>query len=265
MNNKIKLNMQAPINKKVVIFKRGFSSTFIKQVKSGVVSEVEKLLEISKVFDKNLSELKSMTERHSLLEAKGKLDTLRDQEWLKQTEFIEKYLHYLNIKDRKKVIDSLDQGDRMDSLIKEKFDKLNLSQNSTLEEFKESMRLSELTYSNKTKIFGRIEDLFKSTFDSGNMSKAEKDGFNVLLGKRKEEKEIFFNFKDEHFSSLKQKIDSALSTSTNYKARNLSDKPHVTEAKLSSSLTETPSSDSGILPESDEILTVIEELLNYFS
>lgn len=269
------LNIETSLKNPMVftkILKRYFSSTIMKQAKPGVTLEVEKLIEKSKVFDKNLKELKDMTETHSLLEAKAKLDALKDQEWSKQSAFMEKYIPYLNAKDRKKIIDKLDQGERMDDLINKKLEKLNLSRDSSLLEFKESIKLSDLTYSNKYKIFSQIEDLFKSTFDNSNMSRAEKDGFNILLAKRHEEKKIFLDFKNKHVNTLKEKIDSALNSSTNLKSPNVKPSSPVTESPFyqgvsdtKGSIAESSSSFLGKPPVSEEILTVIEELLDYFS
>jgi hypothetical protein len=261
-------------------FKRVFSTTIIKHVKSGVLSEVDKLIEKSKAFDKNLSELKSITEKHTLLEQKLKLDNLKNEEWLKQSEFMKKYIPYLNENDRKKLIDSLDQGETMDELVKKKLDKLNLSTDSSLHEFKESMKLSELTYSNKYKIFSKIESLFKFTIDNSKMSRAEKDAFYVLSAKRNQEKEKFLDFKNKHFNTLNEKIDNALKNYTDVKPSTFkTNKPYPTDHKPSSVGRTTwdlgvynnkgSMADSSYFtdkpPISEEILDVVKELLEYFS
>lgn len=276
-----------PVNKSLIFtntFKRGFSGTTLKKVKSGgsVLSEVDKLLEKSRVFEKNLNDLKAMTEKHTLLEAKAKLSTLREVEWSRQTKFIETYMPYLNAEERKKVDVLLDKGERFDTLVKEKLDALNISKESNMEDLKKFTDYSSFDYSGKNKTFSGIEEVFKSHFDQKGISSAEKDVFNILLAKRNEEKKAFYDFTNNHFAVIKDKINIALKQSMDSKPTAFKpDKVPLTETKEVSSVADTPLhqtlsdakssvadatssfSDKPVLP--DEALEVIQELLNYFS
>jgi hypothetical protein len=126
----------------------------------------------------------------------------------------------------------------MDILLQEKIDNLDLSDN---DEANKAVDLASLSYNSKYKIFSQIENIFKSSVNKkhqdGTISNPELDVFNILLGKRNQEREIFYNYKNKHFQSVKE----ILNRST--KNENVIDKPSKPiEVKDSSTVSETKTS-----------------------
>ena len=151
---------------------------------------------------------KSTENMSELIKNKNAFRDLREQEWSKFREFTEKNFHYLNEEKGAEVDKLFDQGARMDKLLQEKIDNLDLSDN---DEANKAVDLASLSYNSKYKIFSQIENIFKSSVNKkhqdGTISNAELDVFNILLGKRNQEREIFYNYKNKHFQSVKRNIE----------------------------------------------------------
>lgn len=275
-------------------FKRKFSKTNFLKVKPNVMSELDKLMEKTNTFNKNLHDLQNITERHTLLLDKDKLVRLKIEEWAKLEEFVGKYVKYLKPADREKLFNLFQDGEKMEALLKDKLDKLNISSGSDILDMQKSLKLSELTYTSKYRIFDQAIDLFKPALN--NRPSIEKDAFYAVLAKRNQEKASFLDFKNKHLESLKAKLDiaskgdksqtsggksstqvketfnSSLSESKSSIAENSSSIAENSSsiAENSSSIAENSSSiaESTSIPGkeaiSNEVLTVIQELLNYF-
>lgn len=78
--------------------------------------------------------------------------------------------------------------------------------------FKEPIDLAEMSIKSKYTTFDQLYVLLKSTLDKkvtdGTISQLEVDVFNILSGKRNEEKKAFFNFKDNYLKSIKDGLNN---------------------------------------------------------
>lgn len=189
-------------NKKINV--KAFSSTAINQADSEMMTRINDMIKKTERLQKsseNLSEL---------IKKRNAFNELKEQEWSKFREFTNKNFHYLNEEKGAEVDKLFDQGARMDKLLQEKIDNLNLSDN---DEANKAVDLASLSYNSKYKIFSQIENIFKSTVNKkhqdGTISNAELDVFNILLGKRNQEREIFYKYKNKHFQSVKEMLNSS--------------------------------------------------------
>ena len=217
-------------NKKINV--KAFSSTAINRADSEMMTKINDMVKKTEAFKKSTENMSELIKR------KNAFRDLREQEWSKFREFTEKNFHYLNEEKGAEVDKLFDQGARMDILLQEKIDNLDLSDN---DEANKAVDLASLSYNSKYKIFSQIENIFKSSVNKkhqdGTISNPELDVFNILLGKRNQEREIFYNYKNKHFQSVKE----ILNRST--KNENVIDKPSKPiEVKDSSTVSETKTS-----------------------
>lgn len=128
-----------------------------------------------------------------------------------------------------------------------------------LNNFQEPIDLAEMSIKSKYTTFDQIYVLLKSTLDKkvtdGTISQPEVDVFNILSGKRNEEKKAFFNFKDNYIKSIKD----GLNNDTN--KTKILDKPSssiVQKTDIASSSVDSASSKEV----SSEIIDVILSILD---
>ena len=167
-------------------------------MESDMMKKINTMLEKSKAFEK---QVKTSSD---IIQEKNKMSELKKEEWNKLTEFAQKYIPYLNKEDKIKAEGLFEQGERMDNLIKEKLAKMDLSKSDDIEK---TLKLVDMSYDNKYKIFTKVIDIFKSNMtkriSDGTISKVEVDVFNILLAKRNKEKETFLNEKTSLIKSMK--------------------------------------------------------------
>jgi hypothetical protein len=186
-------------NKKINV--KAFSSTSINQADSEMMTKINDMVKKSEAFKKSSEDMSE------LIKNKNAFNDLKEQEWRKFREFTKKNFHYLNEEKGAEVDKLFDQGARMDKLLQEKIDNLDLSD---VNEANKAIDLASLSYDSKYKIFSQIENIFKSTVNKknqdGTISNPELDVFNILLGKRNQEKEIFYNYKNKYFQNIKERL-----------------------------------------------------------
>ena len=224
-------------NKKINV--KAFSSTAIIKADSEMMTKINDMVKKTEAFKKSTENLSELIKR------KNAFNDLKEQEWSKFREFTKKNFHYLNEEKGAEVDKLFDQGARMDKLLQEKIDKLDLSD---INEAHKAVDLASLSYNSKYKIFNQIENIFKSSVNKkhqdGTISNPELDVFNILLGKRNQEREIFYNYKNKHFQSIKEILNRSV------KNENVIDKPSKPidkpskpiEVKDSSTVSETKTS-----------------------
>jgi glutathionylspermidine synthase len=154
----------------------------------------------------------------------------------------------------------------MDILIKEKLAKLDLSKSDDIEK---TIKLVDMSYDNKYKIFTKVIDIFKSNItkrtSDGTISKVEVDVFNILLAKRNKEKEAFLNEKTSSFNKIYEKLNAS---------KKISEGIPKTQAMVKEISSSTREYDASTLfednipseaPLSDEFLNIVKEVLDLFS
>jgi hypothetical protein len=154
----------------------------------------------------------------------------------------------------------------MDMLIKEKLSKLDLSKSTDLEK---TMKLVDMSFDNKYKIFNKLIDIFKSNINKqssdGTISKLEADVFNILLVKRNEEKEAFLKAKANSFNKIYEKLNASKNVSDSIEKTY----PMVKETKFSSIKENDASFFEGNIPSevplSEELLNIVRDVLDLFS
>ena len=233
---------------------KGFSHTAIKRGDSEMMAKIKEMTDRSKAFKKSAEDMSSS------IGEKNKFNALKDKEWNKLTEFVKKNFHLLNEKDQAKAIELFDEGQRMDNLISNKLVNLDLSK---IEDCKKAVNLSEMSIKSKYTIFDKLNAIFKSSVDKkvtdGTISKPEVDVFNILLGKRNQEKEDFLKFKENYFKNIKDKFNN---NTNNTKNINKPSSSMVENIDSSSSVDHTTFADQ--IP-SQEIIDVVQSIFDSFS
>jgi len=178
-----------------------------------------------------------------------------------------KHFHYLNPEDKLKATKLFDSGETMDHLIKSKLINLDLSK---AEDCKKAIDLAELSFKSKYKIFNKLNDMFKSTMDKrvtdGTVSKAEGDVFNILLGKRTQEKEAFLTLKKDYFETVSEKLNRVPN-----KGSDIPKPSGLTPENLSSMVPDGKSSlaEASSLPDkvplTEEMMDIAKTILELFS
>jgi hypothetical protein len=231
-------------------------------MESDMMTKINKMLEKSKAFEKEVKD------SSSLIQEKNKMGVLKEKEWNKLTEFAEKYLSYLSKEERLKALQLFENGERMDKLIQVKLSNLDISK---FEGCKEAIKLADMSFNSKYKIFNQLNDMFKSSIDkqssNATISKMEVDVFNILLSKRDQEKQVFLNTKNKFLKSMKEKLDNVSKNSSDIFEKT---HPMVKETKSSSMLKETDTSFvegniSTEVPLSEELLNIAKEILELFT
>ena len=261
------INLQRPNLKSLTFLLRRrkiniriFSSTASKYMESDMMKKINTMLEKSKAFEK---QVKTSSD---IIQEKNKMSELKKEEWNKLTEFAQKYIPYLNKEDKIKAEGLFEQGERMDILIKEKLAKMDLSKSGDIEK---TLKLVDMSYDNKYKIFTKVIDIFKSNItkriSDGTISKVEVDVFNILLAKRNKEKETFLNEKTSSFNKIYEKLNGS---------KKISDGIPKTEPMVKEISSSTRENDASSLfednipseaPLSDEFLNIVKEVLDLFS
>jgi hypothetical protein len=264
MKNTLFNNIQRSNLKKINFLNlnfRFFSSTKSKNVKPGMMKEVEELLAKSKAFEKDVKTTSD------LLQEKQKLGLLKKIEWDRLEEFTQKYLPYLNAEDKQKALELFDQGQRLDMLIQDKMSKIDPSKMDSLEKI---MKFVDISFNSKYKTFDKVFDLFKSSISKqashGTIKNEEIDAFNILLAKRTQEKESFLNEKASSLNRLHERLNAS---------KNISDsieKPYPMVKDTSFSAMKDASTSSFFedntpneAPLSEEFLNVLKDLLDLFT
>jgi hypothetical protein len=88
------------------------------------------------------------------------LGHLKKLEGNRLEEFTQKYLPYLNDDDKQKAVELFDQGQRLDILIQDKISKVDFSKTDSIEK---TMKLVDMSFNSKYKIFDKLIDIFKSS------------------------------------------------------------------------------------------------------
>lgn len=225
-----------------------------------MMKKINTMLEKSKAFEK---QVKTSSD---IIQEKNKMSELKKEEWNKLTEFAQKYIPYLNKEDKIKAEGLFEQGERMDILIKEKLAKMDLSKPNEIEK---TLKLVDMSYDNKYKIFTKVIDIFKSNMtkrmSDGTISRVEVDVFNILLAKRNKEKEAFLNEKTSSFNKIYEKLNASKKISdgipkTQPMVKEISS--YTREDDASSFFEDNIPSEA---PLSDEFLNIVKEVLDLFS
>jgi hypothetical protein len=247
-------NLQRPNFKSLTFLNvnvRFFSTSLKKFVETDMMKKIDEMLTKSKAFDKQVQT------SSDLFKENQKMGDLKKIEWKRLEEFAQKYIRYLNKEDQKKAEELFNQGERMDLLIKEKILKVDMSKSDEIEK---SIKLVDMSFDSRYKIFNKLFDMFKLSIDKqtsdGTIKKVEGDAFNILLARRNQEKEIFLKEKASSFKKIYEKL-------------NASKKVPDSIDKLDSMGKETPSTFvEGNIPEevplSEELLNIVKEVLDIF-
>jgi|GEM_PF-4454558 hypothetical protein len=248
-------NLQRPNFKSLTFLNvnvRFFSTSLKKFVETDMMKKINEMLTKSKAFDKQVQT------SSDLFKENQKMGDLKKIEWNRLEEFAQKYIRYLNKENQKKVEELFNQGERMDLLIKEKILKVDLSKSDEIEK---SLKLVDMSFDSRYKVFNKLFDMFKLSIDKqtsdGTIKKVEGDVFNILLARRNQEKEIFLNEKASSFKKIYEKI-------------NASKKVPDSIDKLDPIGKVTPSTFvEGNIPEkaplSEELLNIVKEVLDIFT
>lgn len=223
-----------------------------------MMEKINTMLEKSKAFEKKVKT------SSDIIQEKNKMGQLKKEEWDKLGEFAQKYIPYLDKKDKIKAEGLFEQGERMDILIKDKLSKIDLSKPDDIEK---TIKLANMSFDNKYKIFSKLTDLFKSNItrqsSDGTISKAEVDVFNILLAKRNKEEEAFLKEKTYSFNKIYEELNATKKVSEGIP------KTYGTVEEIKSSgIKETTSFFEGDIPKvplSEELLNVVKEVLDLFS
>lgn len=181
------------------------------------------------------------------------------------TDFGEKYIRYLSKEDKIKATDLFEQGERMDILIHDKLSKIDLSKSDGIEK---AMKLADMSFDNKYKIFSKLIDICKSTIfkqtSDGTISKVEADVFDILLAKRNKEKEAFLKEKTSSFNQIYERLHATKKVSdgipkTDSMVKEISS---TRECDASSSILE---GDIPKFPLSEDLLNIAKELFDLFT
>jgi len=264
MKNTLFHNIQRPNFKYLTFFNvnfRFFSSTVSKNVKSEMMKKIDGLLEKSKAFEK---QAKTTSD---LLQEKKTLGHLKKLEGNRLEEFTQKYLPYLNDDDKQKAVELFDQGQRLDILIQDKISKVDFSKTDSIEK---TMKLVDMSFNSKYKIFDKLIDIFKSSIykqaSHGTIKKEEVDAFNILLAKRNQEKEGFLNEKASSFNRLYERLNASK------KMPDSIEKPYPMVKDTSFSEMKDTSSSSFFednipneVPLSEELLNIVKDILDLFN
>jgi len=229
---------------------RVFSSTAEKRGDSEMMSQIKEVTAKSEAFNKSALEMSNAINKKNIF------NELKAKEWDKLVKHYKKYSHHLSQEDQAKAQKLIAQGDKMDNLIHLKSIAIK---ERKLNNFQEPIDLAEMSIKSKYTTFDQIYVLLKSTLDKkvtdGTISQPEVDVFNILSGKRNEEKKAFFNFKDNYIKSIKD----GLNNDTN--KTKILDKPSssiVQKTDIASSSVDSASSKEV----SSEIIDVILSILD---
>jgi len=262
------------------IFKKSFSKTTFKLADSDMMDRINKMLEKSRAFEKEIENTSN------LINNKQKFELYRNRETENGFDFFMKYLNKLSTEDQNNVFKSIDQYERMHTLITEKINNIDITKPKDL---LDSVKISEMFYNNKSKTFEGIQDIIKRYIDKGvkdgSISDSELDVFKILLGKRKAEAKTFLNLKNNYFKDIKEKLNNLPNNMSNSTNSSTLPKPSVEVPHTSSTLpkpsVEVPHT-SGVvpvnsltnmeklpiskeLPISEELMNIVKDIMDLFS
>lgn len=186
---------------------RTFTSTATKSMESDMMARINALMEKNKAIQSQAKERQDLSVLTSKLE-KFKANDLKDS-----NKFIERYKDYLSNEELAKVQDHALKDARVDELVKDKYTSLDLNSFADIET---ASRLTKITYESKYRTFNKILDIFKSSMEKrdleGTISKPEMDVFQVLLGKRLEDRQAMLDFRNNEYLPLIEKLSPEIST-----------------------------------------------------
>ena len=256
-NSSLKVSLKVGL-KGVILNKintRVFSSSSSKFIDDSMMSRIDKMIEKNKVLNKNtkndLDQLNNNTT----------LDVLKNKEMLRFTEYTQKNYHYLDKSDRIRVDELIEKSERMDNLIVEKITTFDFNK---IDDAKKALKLAELADNNRENTSKKIQEIITSSFDkkvsNNSVSKAEIDVFNILSAKRKEESNVFLEFKRNFFKGFNEKLNNT----SNNTSDTISKKDYTMIREIKSSLAESSSIPDKVAL-SEELTNVVLDILNLFS